>query len=69
LASDFKWPNDMNIIPHDVFGVNAIDVPDGFLPPGKSNGNVYVITTDPNDITGNTTVYQLTTLKSGFFYH
>lgn len=28
-----------------------------------------MITTDPNDVTGKANVYQLTTLKSGFFYH
>ena len=30
----FNWPNDVAVVPHDVFGFNAIVVPDGFLVPG-----------------------------------
>jgi len=49
LSSAFKWPNSISVIPQDVFpGVNAIVVPDGFLPPGKTNGNIYVLKTDFN---------------------
>jgi hypothetical protein len=49
LSSAFKWPNSISAIPQDVFpGVNAIVVPDGFLPPGKTNGNIYVLETDFN---------------------
>ena len=47
LSSAFKWPNSISVIPNDVFpGTNAIVVPDGFLPPGKTDGNIYVLKTD-----------------------
>jgi hypothetical protein len=47
LSSSFKWPNSISVIPEDVFpGINAIVVPDGFLPPGKTEGNIYVLKTD-----------------------
>merc|ERR1719163_1714361 len=51
---DFKWPNNAQVVPHDVFNSRAIVVPDGFLPPGHKNGGVYVISVDPSDITATT---------------
>ena len=67
LSSAFKWPNSISVIPEDVFpGVNAIVVPDGFLPPGKTNGNIYVLKTDLHT---QNTLYQISAQKSGFFYH
>jgi hypothetical protein len=71
IADQFKWPNDISVVPSDVFGssINAISVPDGFLPPGKGDGGIYIITTDPADATKKEAVYQISTLKSGFFYH
>ena len=69
LYSNFKWPNSVSVVPQDVFGVNAIVVPDGFLPPGKTEGNVYVMTTDPADLTKAQQVYQISPSKSGYFYH
>lgn len=53
LSQDFKWPNSVSIVPQDVFGdgVNRVVVPDGFLPPGKTNGNIYLIATSPKDVT------------------
>ena len=52
LYNNFKWPNSVSTVPEDVFGqgVNAIVVPDGFLPPGKGNGNIFVLTTDIEDV-------------------
>eukprot|EP00347_Sterkiella_histriomuscorum_P005215 403357452 len=71
LSDVFTWPNNVDVVPPEVFGegVNAITVPDGFLVPFHSNGEVYVITTDPADISKAQHVYQLTKQKSGFFYH
>jgi len=45
IYDGFKWPNNIKVVPSDVFkdGMKHIDVPDGFLPPGKSNGNVFVL--------------------------
>ena len=43
IGSSFKWPNSVSVIPKEVFGFEAISVPDGFLPPGKSDGNIFVI--------------------------
>ena len=52
LYNNFKWPNSVSTVPEDVFGqgVNAIVVPDGFLPPGKGNGNIFVLTTNIEDV-------------------
>lgn len=47
----FEWPNDVKVVPDDVFGSRAIVVPDGFLVPGKSNGGVYIVRMDDEDIT------------------
>lgn len=45
LSDKFKWPNSIDVVPAEVFGadVNAIVIPDGFLPPGKTDGNIYVL--------------------------
>ena len=47
----FKWPNNIEVVPYDVFGERAIQVPDGFLVPGKKDGNIYIIRMDADDIT------------------
>lgn len=48
---DLLWPNSVATIPQDIFGgQRAIVVPDGFLPPGKGNGGVYVVLMDPTNI-------------------
>ena len=47
----FKWPNNIEVIPYEVFGERAIQVPDGFLVPGKKDGNMYIIRMDADDIT------------------
>ena len=71
LSNAFTWPNKIEEVPPEVFGsgVNAIAVPDGFLVPFHSNGNVFIVTTDPADVSKQTGVHQLTAKKSGFFYH
>jgi len=54
LSDSFLWPNELTVVPSDVFGpgINAIHVPDGFLPPGKTNGNIFIMTTHSQDVTG-----------------
>ena len=47
----FTWPNNSEVVPYDVFSERAIHVPDGFLVPGKKNGNIFIIRMDPDDIT------------------
>jgi hypothetical protein len=42
------------VVPHDVFGQRALVVPDGFLVPGKSDGNIFIVTIDDSDITKTT---------------
>jgi hypothetical protein len=71
LADSFTWPNKVQAVPKNVFGdgVNAISVPDGFLPPGHTNGGIYIITTDPSDLTKSTGTIKISQEKSGFFYH
>jgi hypothetical protein len=67
---DFLWPNSVRTIPQDVFdGRRAIVVPDGFLPPGKGNGGVYVVVMDPFDITKTIKTVTLTRNSLGYFYH
>ena len=67
---DLLWPNSVATIPQDVFvGQRAIVVPDGFLPPGKGNGGVYVVLMDPTNITKAVGKVTLTKNKKGFFYH
>lgn len=71
LYDQFKWPNSISVVPQDVFGqgVDAIVVPDGFLPPGKTEGNIYVLTTQTGDVTKKQQVYQISPSKAGYFYH
>ena len=68
---NFEWPNDIKVIPGDVFGDKSrtIVVPDGFLVPGKSNGGVYIITMDSNDVSKATKRQTMTSNKDGYFYH
>ena len=47
----FEWPNDISVVPYDVFKERAIVVPDGFLVPGKKNGGVYIVRMDPTNLT------------------
>ena len=66
-TSAFTWPNDIRVIPKDVFGFNAIVVPDGFLVPGHSDGGVYVV-----QMMGPTSVKRtvpISDYKQGYFYH
>jgi hypothetical protein len=67
--TNFQWPNDVKVVPFDVFGQRAIVVPDGFLVPGKTNGGVYIITMDPSNITLTTSVTKISTEPKGYFYH
>ena len=48
---DFVWPNAIDIVPFDIFGERAIYVPDGFIPPGKTNGGIYVLRISADDVT------------------
>ena len=59
----------MQVVPHDVFGFNAIVVPDGFLVPGHSDGGVYVIKMSDNDITKTVSTTKISPYKKGYFYH
>merc|ERR1711957_116154 len=67
----FEWPNDIKVVPDDVFAdtKRAIVVPDGFLVPGKANGGVYLITMDNSDVTKATKRQTMASNKNGYFYH
>jgi len=67
--TNFAWPNSVEVVPFDVFGLRAIVVPDGFLVPGKSDGGVYIITMDPSNVTLTTSVTKISTEPKGYFYH
>ena len=47
----FQWPNNISVVPHDVFGERAIHVPDGFLVPGKKDGGIYIVRMDADNLT------------------
>lgn len=66
---DFKWPNDVKIIPFDVFEERAIVVPDGFLVPGHKNGGVYVIRMDQTDLTTVIDTVKISPDLDNYFYH
>jgi len=55
-----KWPNKLSRVPAE-YG-DYIVVPDGFLPPGKENGNIFLA-----DRKGN--VNRITAKVKGAFYH
>ena len=65
----FTWPNNVAAVPEDVFGNRSIVVPDGFLVPGHSNGGVYIVEMDAEDLTKVTSTTKITEKKSGYFYH
>lgn len=67
----FKWPNDCRVVDEGVFapGTRSIVVPDGFLVPGHTNGGVYIIEMDDQDITKSKRTVEISTLKKGYFYH
>ena len=56
IASGFQWPNDVKLVPDEVFGTSAnyFVVPDGFLVPFHDDGSIQIVTTDINDITKKT---------------
>lgn len=64
-----QWPNDVAVIPHDVFDFNAIVIPDGFLVPGHADGGVYIAKMDESDITKTESVTKISEYKKGYFYH
>ena len=66
---NFEWPNNIEVVPHDVFGERAIVVPDGFLVPGKSNGGVYIVRMDATNLTQTVDTVKISQEKKGFFYH
>merc|ERR1719183_1945266 len=71
VGVDMQWPNDVKVIPDGVFdkGTRAIIIPDGFLVPGHSDGGIYIITIDNEDITKVTGTYTMAHNKDGYFYH
>ena len=69
LTGDFQWPNDVQVIPHDVFNNKSIVVPDGFLVPGHANGGVYVVEVGNLVETMVQRTVTLTSNTDGYFYH
>ena len=68
-TATFQWPNNVEVIPWDVFGERAIVVPDGFLVPGHKNGAVYVVRMDSEDLTKTVETVSITAPKADYFYH
>jgi len=44
-------------------------VPDGFIPPGKGNGGVYLVVMDSIDVTKTLKTVTMTNNSDGYFYH
>ena len=65
----FIWPNVARAVPEDVFGQRVIVVPDGFIPPGKNNGGIYLVQMDSNDVTKTSKTVTMTHNTNGFYYH
>jgi len=65
----FAWPNNIEVVPQDVFGERAIVVPDGFLVPMKTNGGIYIVRMDGTDLTKTTGTVKITGKSDGKFYH
>lgn len=64
LSTSFRWPNQISEIPVEIFNrENLLLITDGFLMPGKTTGNVYVL----DKKTGETV--PLLASKKGWFYH
>lgn len=68
-GTSFKWPNSAEVVPMDVFGSRAIVVPDGFLVPTHSDGGVYVMEMDAEDVTSVKETVKISPDLSGYFYH
>ena len=67
---NFEWPNVVKTVPHDVFnGTRAIVIPDGFLPPGKTHGGIFLTVMDDTDVTKTVKTVQMTHNRKGYFYH
>ena len=64
-----QWPNDVKVVPYDVFDQRAIVIPDGFLVPGHSDGGIYVSTIADDDIRKVENTYTIAHNKDGYFYH
>ena len=66
---NFTWPNLAKPVPQDVFNQRVIVVPDGFIPPGKTNGGVYLVVMDPSDVTKTVQTITMTHNLNGYYYH
>jgi len=65
----FEWPNNIQVVPQDVFGERAIVVPDGFLVPGKKDGGIYIVRMDENELTKVVDTVKISDKKNNYFYH
>lgn len=67
LTDKIDWPNEVTVVPDDVFGFSAAIVGAGFLVPSHGTGGVWVV--ELSDKTPTRGPYQLTKKKNGWFYH
>lgn len=67
VATSLWWPNDLNVVPYQIFGGNYIWVADGFLVPGKSTGGIYIFEKRGDGSFGQP--IEVSKKKSGYFYH
>ena len=67
---EFRSPNKAQKVPDDVFpGENVILVPDGFLIPGRSLGNAYLMVLDSDNITNVKKTVKIAEYIDDTWYH
>lgn len=63
-------PNRADFVPDDVFpGEYALMVPDGFVVPTHSDGGVYILVQDKDDLTKTTKTVRITKERKGHWFH
>lgn len=67
ITTQLWWPNDVDIVPYEVFNGNYVWIADGFLVPGKSTGGIYIAEKNQDGSFG--AVVEVSKKKSGYFYH
>merc|ERR1719251_533112 len=60
VRSGIIWPNVLGRVPPELG--DFITVPDGFLPPGKSDGDLFLARSDGS-------IHKISVSKKGTFYH
>ncbi len=63
LTTKITWPNDVTVVPSEIFGERFVAVGSGFLTPGANNGAVNIVNLDSGES------FQIAAPKKDYFYH